>query len=336
MNKLLQSIAPFMGDIEALTSEVKKGNASYVVPALRNMGSVAIPLVREIISPASFRNAETEITDIDAAGARRVRAVANKFKYGERQRGLQVLRYFGAGGACPQNKTEFGPGQTAGDVFDMNSIVFGDSTDVAKKVLPVKAAALFSDAVSIRPYIDCVDATFHNRASEDGTLFDGETKANSNNLFERSFVKPGTLLVQTIVFNGRTAPVEALEHLLLCIGLAGAYGGQTSINGINVRTHLAGIFAAPMERDIASPYVLIEQLDRAGVTEAGAADVVAAIEADFKARYQTAVSAEDASAIRNALIAELEDSGSTMKDRYQADRKKISAFFDAWFDKITG
>ena len=268
----MTTIEPFLGRLDALTAIAQGAKGEYAMPALRNLGSVTIPMVREVIAPSSFRNEQTEITDIEVNGVRRVRAVANKFKYGERQRGLQVLRFFGAGGACPQNRTELPKGGTAGAVFDLNTVVFGDSTDTANKVLPVKASALYSDAVSLAPYADCVGKTFHNRAAEDGTLFDAETKKNSSNLFDRHFLEPGTLLVQTVTFNGRTAPVEAIEHFLLCVGLAGAYGGQTSIYGINVRTHLSGIYGAPFERDISSPYVLVEALGRqddpAAATEA--------------------------------------------------------------------
>ena len=99
-----------------------------------------------------------------------------------------------------------------------------------------------------------VDTSFHNRAAEDGTLFDAETKKNSSNIFERHVLLPGTLLVQTISLNGRTAPPIAIEHLLLAIGLAGAYGGQTSVYGVNVRNHVGGIYATRFERDVASPY----------------------------------------------------------------------------------
>ncbi len=330
------TLAPFMGSLDALTTRIDGPKTSYVQPALKNLGTVVIPLVREVISPASFRNEQAEITDIDAGGLRRVRAVANKFKYGERQRGLQVLRFFGAGGAYPQNRTELPKGGMAGAAFDLNTVLFGDSTDAAGKVLPVKAAALYSDAISLSPYNECVDQTFHNRAAEDGTLFDAETKKNSTNIFDRHFVKPGTLLIQTIAFTGRTAPMEALEHLLLCIGLAGAYGGQTSITGLNVRTHIGGIYAAPMERDIASPYVLAERLSGQIDVGASAHETLSAIEQIFTAQYPVSISSATATSARDALIAELEANDPGMRGRYGEARTQIAAYFDAWFDGIKG
>ena len=328
----MTAIEPFLGHLDTLTATAQGGKRKYVIPALKNLGSVTIPMIREVIAPASFRNEQPEITDVEFKGVRRVRAVANKFKFGERQRGLQVLRLFGAGGACPQNRTELPKGGTAGNVFDLNTVVFGDSTDAAKKVLPVKASALYSDAVSLAPYADCVGKTFHNRAAEDGTLFDSETKKNSSNLFERHFLEPGTLLIQTVTFNGRTAPVEAVEHFLLCVGLAGAYGGQTSVYGINVRTNLAGIYGAPFERDISSPYLLVEALghlnDSTTATEA--------LSKLFSARFPVSIASSESHDLQRNLIAKLESDDADMRARYVEGHRKIAAFFDAWFEGIKG
>lgn len=325
-------IEPFLGRLDALTAIAQGAKGEYAMPALRNLGSVTIPMIREVIAPAAFRNEQPEITDIEVCGVRRVRAVANKFKYGERQRGLQVLRFFGAGGACPQNRTELPKGGTAGAVFDLNTVVFGDSTDAAGKVLPVKASALYSDAVSLAPYADCVGKTFHNRSAEDSTLFDAETKKNSSNLFERHFLEPGTLLVQTVTFNGRTAPVEAIEHFLLCVGLAGAYGGQTSIYGINVRTHLAGIYGAPFEREISSPYVLVDALGRQD-DPAAAAEALAGL---FSARFPASIAPSGARDLLNGLVERLESDDDGLRVRYLEGQRQIAAFFDAWFDGIKG
>ena len=93
----LNTLKPYLGDIDALLSITEEdAKKSYAQPALKNLGSVTFVVLRELISPASFRNAESEITDIESRGRRHVRAVANKFKFGERARGLQVLRFFAA------------------------------------------------------------------------------------------------------------------------------------------------------------------------------------------------------------------------------------------------
>ena len=329
-HKVLDPLRPYLGDLDRLISLARdKDGREYAQPALRNLGSVVLPVLRETISPASFRNAESEITDIDHAGTRRVRAVANKFKFGERSRGLQVLRQFEVGGRQPQNRTIFTKDDRPSVAYDLNTLVFGDSANHGSRVLPVKATAQYSDAISVPDYAAATDVTFHNRASEDGTLFDAQTKQPSPNIFERHFVKPGTLLLQTVAFNGRTAPVEALEHFLLCLGLAGAYGGQTSIYGVNVRNRVVGVYAGKFERGIASPY---EALAAAGLANASSSDeAAAALHGIFSAAYPVQVDGETVQALQNAMMEAVEADEEALRDRYRGTAEKAGKFFDDWF-----
>lgn len=329
--------APFMGSMDQL-SFIQRGVDSkkpdYVVPTLKNLGTVTIPVVREIIAPASLRNEDSTITDIEHNGVVRVRAVANKFKFGERARGLQLLRHFNAGGVCAQNKTEIAKGQTPGDVFDLNTILFGDSTDAESKVLPIKAAVTYSDAISVQEYADSVAKTFHNRSFEDGTLYDAENQKNSVNLFERHFVKPGTLLLQVLTFSGKTAPLEALDHLLLSMGLAGAYGGQTSIYGVNVRNHILGVYAGRLERDVNSPYVALEALKGAKFNTTD--ETINDLQEIYAQAYATSLDREATQQVQNDLIARLEDNDEAMRQSYLNGKAHIKTFFDAWFSGIGG
>lgn len=327
----IDTIKPLVGSLDNLLHTVTGGEKEYVQPALKNLGSVSIVLLREVISPASFRNADPEITDIDVAGDRRIRAIANKFKYGERSRGLQVLRYMNAGGRMPQNRTELTSSQPASAGFDMNSIVFGDSANRGKAVLPVKASFQYSDALSIQPYSRSVDATFHNRAAEDGTLFDAKDKKNSNNLFERHIVRPGTLFLQVISLNGRTAPFEALEHFLLCLGLAGSYGGQTSVYGVNVKNHIVGVYGGLFERSISSPYEAIELLTAGGSLPDTPSNTISALDALYSAAYPTRVPGADITSYQKSLIDRLENNPSEMAEVYRANAEKVAHFFDQWF-----
>lgn len=330
----LTPFKPFLGDLEAMTSTMTDGSKDYVQPALKSLGTVSLVVLREVISPASFRNAESEVTDIDVAGYRHIRAVANKFKFGERARGLQILRHFNAGGNSPQNKTAFSSGEKPSARFDLNAFVFGDSANHGTKVLPVKASAQYSDAISIQDYAPSVDATFHNRASEDGSLFDAARKENSNNIFERHFIKPGTALLQVISFNGRTAPAEAISHLLLSMGLAGAYGGGTSIYGINVRNRIVGLYGGRFERDVASPYVAIAKLREAGTNRDDVGAVHEALAALYGEAYPTAIAGDAVEEMQKDQIAALEAGDAEMKAAYIATAGKLVNYFDLWFEGI--
>lgn len=126
---MLAPFTPLLGDIDAMTSTMTDGSKDYVQPALKSLGSVSLVILREVISPASFRNAESEVADIDVGGHRHIRAVANKFKFGERARGLQILRHLKAGGNSPQNKTAFSGSEKPSARFDLNAFVFGDSAN---------------------------------------------------------------------------------------------------------------------------------------------------------------------------------------------------------------
>ena len=126
---MIDKFMPYLNDgnlVEEVTAA--NGKDTYVMPARRNAGHLAIVLIREITAPTVFRNAEEEITDIgDRDGVRRVRATASKFKFGERGRGLLVLRAWNVGGRMPQNRTAVGDRMPVHDALDLNTVVFGDS-----------------------------------------------------------------------------------------------------------------------------------------------------------------------------------------------------------------
>ena len=326
---MLENFTPYLNDSDLVEEIVATdGKNTYMMPSRRNAGHVAIVLIREIVAPTVFRNAEEEITDVvDHDKTRRVRAVPAKFKFGERGRGLMVLRALGVGGRFPQNRTAIGPSMKVGEAFDLNTLVFGDSAMQSTRVLPVKAAVQYSDALSIKPYGDCVAESFHNRSDETGTLFDAEKKVNSSNLFTRHYIMPGTFLVQVLSANGRQLPLIGFDHLLLCLGLAGSYGGQTSVTGVNVRTHIAGIFASRLETPLSSPYELLKVLPGVDSIEGLASGISKAMTGHYKVR----VGFEDASDYRNKLVEAFERDDAQLRDRYKQAAPKISELFNKHF-----
>lgn len=332
----MQRFNAYLGHIDQLTQESTDGKSTYIHPTLKNLGVVNLVLVREAIAPVVFRNAEQEITDIDIGGEAYVRAVPNKFKYPEKGRGLQLLRAYQVGGRLPQNKTFLTEKQRVSEAFDLNTLVFGDSTTQGNRVLPVKAAVGYSDGLSLKPRYQCVDDTFHNRAMEDGTLFDAADKKNSDNLFSRHFIKPGTLLVQVLSTRGRVLPREGLDHLLLCLGLAGAYGGQTSVTGVNIRTHLVGLYASRFERPSTSPYELVQYLgQQAGLNLDAVTEVSTALHTHLAAEHETHLPGTEAQAYLNGLVEQFETDATGLKTQYQRMAPKVAALFDNWFGSST-
>ena len=326
---MINNFMQYLNDGELVEKVVAaNGKDTYLMPARRNAGHVAIVVIREIVAPTVFRNAEEEITDIeDLNGIRRVRATPSKFKFGERGRGLLVLRAWNVGGRLPQNRTAVGAGMPIGKAFDLNTLVFGDSAMLGTRVLPVKAAVQYSDALSTVPYRDGVGESFHHRGDETGTLWDAEGKKNTENLFTRHYVLPGTFLVQILTSNGRQLPPIGFDHLLLSLGLAGSYGGQTSVTGVNVRTHIAGIFAARLETPISSPYELLRSLPETNSVEELGAAVVQAMSGRYAARADT----NEAAAYQRHLVEAFEEDDPELRKRYEEASLKVADLFEKHF-----
>lgn len=330
----METIYRHLAQLQQLTESTQvDAKASYVHPARKNLGCVSLVLIREVIAPVVFRNAEAEITDIDVDGELVVRAVPNKFKYSERGRGLQILRVLGVGGRMAQNKTVLFGKQKPSEAFDLNTLVFGDSCNHDSRILPVKAAVNYSDALSLIPKYLCVDATFHNRASEDGTLFDAENKKNSNNLFTRHFVKPGTLLVQVLSTRGRVLPAIGLKHLLLSVGMAGSYGGQTSLTGTNIRTHLIGLYGGHFEQALSSPYELLRCLRQTLSNEelSQVATVSTHLQRALSTVYSEVVDGNTLDAHMQQLLNEFEQTDSPLMAEYRQASGAVANLFDQWF-----
>ena len=327
---MIDKFSRYLNDGELVEAVVAaNGKDIYVMPARRNAGHVAIALIREIVAPTVFRNAEEEITDAeDRDGVRRVRATPSKFKFGERGRGLLVLRAWNVGGRLPQNRTAVGDRMPVRDAFDLNTLVFGDSAMWGTRVLPVKAAVQYSDALSTVPYRDAVGDSFHHRGDETGTLWDAENKKNTDNLFSRHFVLPGTLLIQILTCNGRQLPPIGFDHLLLSLGLAGSYGGQTSVTGVNVRTHIAGIFAARLETPLSSPYELLRALPQ-GVN--AVEDLAVAIKTAMAESFQAVADVDEAGAYQRHLVQAFEQDDPSLRRRYEEAAPKIADLFEQHF-----
>ncbi|EFK07866.1 putative CRISPR-associated protein Csc2 [delta proteobacterium NaphS2] len=332
----MKRFTPYLGDMDSLVAATQiesKGNkeGQYIHPALKNLGCVSLVVVREAIAPVVFRNAEQEITDIEILEEPYIRAIPNKFKYPEKGRGLQILRAYGVGGRLPQNKTTLRKNQKPSDAYDLNTLVFGDSTTHDNRILPVRAGMNYSDGLSLLPKHFCVDESFHNRAMEDGTLFDAESKKNSDNLFTRYFILPGTLMVQVLSTRGKVLPQEGLDHLLLSMGLAGAYGGQTSTTGVNIHSRLAGIYGSKFERAETSPYELVKALSGNRADLKDPKDVGEKIHNLLMPLHEAAMTPDEARSYQRNLVERFEADDPELKDQYTKAAPKVAELFDSWF-----
>ena len=64
-DNIMDRLNPFLGNIDELFKTSEGEKREYVHPALKNLGSVSLVLIREVIAPVVFRNSEEEITDIE-------------------------------------------------------------------------------------------------------------------------------------------------------------------------------------------------------------------------------------------------------------------------------
>ena len=251
-----------------LRTEVKTtydiSDKPFDIPVLPEAQCIVIPVIREAIAPVIIRNNDADmITDIELAEELRVRMIASKTKGVERRRGSQILRTLGLGGRAAANKAYVK--DKPSDVFDLNTFVFGDAATGGKSkksIYPVHAAVLYSDAISLQPYDLIVDdGTFRQGGIyEEHISYDPEKQQTSSNIFTTRAVLPGAFFVQTLVMLGHRITKEALNHLLLSIGMAGSYGGATATTGTNLKTHLGGVYWGKVERSINAPSKILVAL----------------------------------------------------------------------------
>jgi len=321
---------------QALAQEVKTTYTlekdDFDIPALPQAQCIVIPLIRETIAPLIIRNNDADmVTDMFAANQLRVRMIASKSKGVEKRRGNQILRSLGVGGKAAANKAYIKEKQPASEVFDLNTFVFGDSANSAAKAIYL----LYSDALSVQgldqPLIDSVFR--QGGISEEFVSFDAQTHKTSSNIFTTRSVLPGTLFVQSIVMIGKRMTREAFNHLLLSIGMAGAYGGATATTGTNLKTHLCGIYWGAFERSINAPQEMLIALGEQ--SKPTVADMVDKLEETFGEAYQNTISASELDNHVNKLVQDFEINDSQLVKEYHQASEQMKGLFDAWFTPPT-
>ena len=326
-----------------LTQQVKTTytleKTDFDIPVLPEAQCIVMPVVRETVAPILIRNNDADmVTDMRAAGKLRVRMIAAKTKGVEKRRGNQILRSLGLGGRSAANKAYIKKGSSASEVFDLNTFVFGDSANSDDKAIyPVHAAVLYSDALSIQsleqPIID--DVFRQGGISEEHVSFDAQTHQTSSNIFTTRAVLPNTVFVQSLVMIGRRMTREALDHLLLAMGLAGSYGGATATTGTNLKTHVCGVYWGAFERSINAPQEMLlalKPLENTHPLDIG--EVIACLERAFshpETGYRHHITAEQLRTYIAQLIEAFETDDKGLRDGYQKASGQMRELFDAWF-----
>ena len=333
--EMLDKFSPYLNDGDLTENVVgANGKNTYVLPARRNAGHLAIAVIREVIAPTVFRNAEEEVTDIEdrdwrspGAGGRPASSSSVSVAAGCWCCGRGKV-----GGRMPQNRTAVGEKMPVGKAFDLNTLVFGDSAMRGTQVLPVKAAVQYSDALSVKPYRDAVGESFHHRGDETGTLWDGEKKKNTANLFTRHFVLPETLLVQVLTSSGRQLPADRAGSLAAQLGLGRFLRrGKRPLPASTWRTHIAGVFGARLESPVSSPYELLRALGDSVSADASVEALACAIGQAMSKRYPMWADWSEASAHQQQLIQAFEEDAPALRARYQKAAPKIAALFEGHF-----
>lgn len=300
------------------------------IPRLPQSQCIVLPLVRTSIAPMLIRNNDAELTtDLYVAGANRVRMIASKTKGVERRRGAQILRMLGLGGYSAANKAFKPKNKRMSTIFDLNTVLFGDSAKGTEKAIyPVHAAVLYSDAISVESVAGQIDSVFRQGGVyEDGGTFDPASQSTSSNIFTTYSVKTGTRFIQTLVLIGNRVTRETLDHLLLSIGLAGSYGGATATTGTNLQTTVAGIYWGALERPINAPGQLLLHLDATNSTDA----MVTTLADLFAREYPHGIAPEVAAAYVGDLVHRLEHDDSALVGQYGHGAEQAAQLFDAWF-----
>lgn len=323
-----ENIKNYIGDINTLTAEFSSDKKKYSSPNFYNAGSVSVVRVLEIIAPTVFRNSDSDITSASIGDIDVVCGKPNKTKHMDRSKGLRILRSLGLGGQYPQNRHSAKKANFLDNV-DINSLVFGDSLAIEKNVLPVKAAFMYSDILSFSDYDDSVSSTVHINMGE-REYYNFEKKENSPHLFERNVITPGTIMVQILTSNGRVAPKEFIDHLLMSIDEAGSYGGQTSVCGTNVKNHIVGIYGSKSESSVSSPYELVKLVREQVEDRNNLTDIIKTIHEIMSTRYQGVIDSKTITEHRDNLLAEFINDDTRLVEKYTHIKSLVDGYFGTY------
>lgn len=98
---------------------------------------------------------------------------------------------------------------------------------------------------------------------------------------------------------------------------------------MNVRTHIAGIFASRFEVPIASPYALLQELPEE--LPASVEELASAVAEAMAEQYRVHIGADEASAYQRQLVDSFERDAPELLQRYKQAAPKIANLFEQHF-----
>lgn len=221
----------------------------------RTPNYIKLLLVRETIGYLIIRSTEPDEVISTEIGDKEVVVIpSRKLKAREKLTGLLLCRKFGV----VHPDLEYNFIKQAIQLANPNSLVFGDSVTEEREAIGLPARVFYEWSYSLRPKNEIIEELTHNALSEEGTMWDKETGAHRESLYDVQYIKPGVYFPQFITFPDITP--EGFLHVLISIMKTTRYGAQSNVMDANIRNHIVAIALDQFEPAISS-YVLSKDWD---------------------------------------------------------------------------
>ena len=106
------------------------------------------------------------------------------------------------------------------------------------------------------------------------------------------------------------------------------------VTGVNLRTHIAGIYASLVERPETSPYEIVKYVAGNSADSSpslAVKETAATIHEHLSAYHQVAISFDEAEAWRRSLVGELVAGSDRLRQFYANAHTAVGQLFDLWF-----
>ncbi len=226
----------------------------------RTPNYIKLLLVRETTGYLIIRSTEPDEVISTEIGDKEVVVIpSRKLKAREKLTGLLLCRKFGV----VHPDLEYNFIKRAIQLANPNSLVFGDSVTEEKEAIGLPARVLYEWSYSLRSKNEIIDELTHNALSEEGTMWDKESGAHRESLYDVQYIKPGVYFPQFIVFPDITP--EGFLHVLISVMKTTRYGAQSNVMDANIKNHIVAVALDQFEPAVSS-YTLSREWNDSEVT----------------------------------------------------------------------